>query len=135
LGFFAGSNLTGGGTNNIYIANVGPDPIGTESNTIRLGTQIATTATIPPLAFPMPAHTDTYIAGIFGSTTSAGLPVMVDSTGKLGTMPSSERFKEQVKPMDEASDAIFSLRPVTFHYKSDPAKEKTPQFGLIAEEV
>jgi hypothetical protein len=35
--------------------------------------------------------------------------------------------------MDKASDAILSLRPVTFHYRSD-AKE-TPQFGLIAEEV
>ncbi len=35
--------------------------------------------------------------------------------------------------MDKASEAIISLRPVTFHYKTD-AKE-TPQFGLIAEEV
>jgi tRNA-dihydrouridine synthase len=37
--------------------------------------------------------------------------------------------------MDEASDSIFSLRPVTFRYKTEPAKEKTLQFGLIAEEV
>ena len=35
--------------------------------------------------------------------------------------------------MDKASDAILSLRPVTFHYKTDT--KGTPQFGLIAEEV
>ena len=35
--------------------------------------------------------------------------------------------------MDEASEAILALKPVTFHYKND--KTTTPQFGLIAEEV
>jgi hypothetical protein len=35
--------------------------------------------------------------------------------------------------MDKASEAIFSLKPVTFHYKND--KTNIPQFGLIAEEV
>jgi uncharacterized coiled-coil protein SlyX len=35
--------------------------------------------------------------------------------------------------MEKASEAILSLRPVTFHYKSDV--DETPQFGLIAEEV
>ena len=35
--------------------------------------------------------------------------------------------------MDKASEAIFSLQPVTFHYKKDPAA--LPQFGLVAEEV
>jgi hypothetical protein len=35
--------------------------------------------------------------------------------------------------MGQASEGILSLRPVTFHYKTDG--ENTPQFGLIAEEV
>jgi hypothetical protein len=35
--------------------------------------------------------------------------------------------------MNKASEAIFSLKPVTFHYKND--KTNIPQFGLIAEEV
>src|SRR5947207_5281563 len=35
--------------------------------------------------------------------------------------------------MDNASESIMALRPVTFHYKSD--KQSTAQFGLIAEEV
>jgi hypothetical protein len=139
LGFFAGSNLQDGGTNNIYVGNVGPDPIGSESNTIRIGTQTATTATIgnPPIeSHPMPAHTGTYIAGIFGSSTiTPGMPVYVDSNGKLGTLPSSERFKKDVKPMTNASEKIFSLKPVTFRYKPEVTRDPTPQFGLVAEEV
>jgi hypothetical protein len=61
-------------------------------------------------------------------------PVLVDSTGKLGTTSgSSRRFKHEIKPMDRASEVILALHPVTFHYKSD--NKNTPQFGLIAEEV
>jgi Chaperone of endosialidase len=135
LGFFAGSNLNGG-NNNIFIANVGPVPIGSESNTIRIGTQIPATATTATESHPMPAHTDTYIAGIFGSSTGTpGMPVYVDANGKLGTVPSSTRFKKDVEPMKHASEAIFSLRPVTFHYKPEVTKDATIQFGLVAEEV
>jgi Chaperone of endosialidase len=59
--------------------------------------------------------------------------VVIDSAGQLGTASSSRRFKEEIKPMDKASEAILALKPATFHYKSD--KTGTPQFGLIAEEV
>jgi hypothetical protein len=48
-------------------------------------------------------------------------------------MSSSERFKKDIRPMDESSDVLLSLKPVTFHYKND--SENIPQFGLIAEEV
>jgi uncharacterized coiled-coil protein SlyX len=57
----------------------------------------------------------------------------VSDTGQLGTAASSERFKKDVATMDKASEAILSLRPVTFHYRTDT--KGTPQFGLIAEEV
>jgi hypothetical protein len=59
--------------------------------------------------------------------------VVVDSAGQLGTVSSSGRFKKDVKPMDQASEAVLALKPVTFHYKSD--KTNRPEFGLIAEEV
>jgi hypothetical protein len=59
--------------------------------------------------------------------------VVVDSAGQLGTASSSRRFKEEIKPMDKASEAVLALKPVTFRYKN--AKKGTPQFGLIAEEV
>jgi Chaperone of endosialidase len=61
------------------------------------------------------------------------LPVVIDSAGQLGTVSSSRRFKQQITPMDKASESILALEPVTFHYKSD--KTDTAQFGLIAEEV
>ena len=60
-------------------------------------------------------------------------PVVVSADGQLGTVASSQRFKKDIATMEKASEAILSLRPVTFHYKTDT--KGTPQFGLIAEEV
>jgi hypothetical protein len=134
LGFFAGGNLNDGG-NNIYLGNVGPVPIGSESNTIRLGTQTATTVTTADGTHAIPAHTATYIAGIYSTPVAKGLVVKVDSTGHLGTVGSSGRFKEQIKPMGNASEAILGLKPVTFRYKKEIDPERTPEFGLVAEDV
>jgi len=134
LGFFAGSNLSGDGTNNIYIGNVGPVPIGTESNTIRLGTQTASIGTYFSESHPMPAHTATFIAGISG-TAVAGAAVKVNANGQLGVAPSSERFKEDIKPMDKASEAILALKPASFRYKKEIDPTRTAQFGLVAEQV
>jgi len=60
---------------------------------------------------------------------------MIDSAGKLGTVVSSARFKDAIKPMNRASEAILALKPVTFRYKEELDPDKIPQFGLIAEEV
>jgi predicted ribosome quality control (RQC) complex YloA/Tae2 family protein len=57
----------------------------------------------------------------------------VSVDGQLATVVSSERFKKDIATMEKASEIILSLRPVTFHYKTDT--KDTPQFGLIAEEV
>src|SRR5207248_8988267 len=59
----------------------------------------------------------------------------VTTTGKLGIMTSSERFKGAIKPMDKASEAILALKPVTFRYKRELDPDGIPQFGLIAEQV
>ena len=77
----------------------------------------------------------TWIANVYGITTQSGTtaPVIVSDHGQLGTVVSSERFKKDITTMEKASEAILSLRPVTFHYKSDV--KDIPQFGLIAEEV
>jgi hypothetical protein len=77
----------------------------------------------------------TWIKNIYGTTTISAttLPVLVSQDGQLGTASSSRRFKKEIKPMDQSSEGILGLKPVTFHYKSD--KTSTPQFGLIAEEV
>ncbi|HJW38899.1 MAG TPA: tail fiber domain-containing protein [Candidatus Udaeobacter sp.] len=114
LGVFAGQNITG--NNNLDIGNGG---LAGESDTIRIGN---------------PSNTRAFIAGTFGVTTGgAAIPVLIDAMGQLGTVSSSRRFKNEIKPMDSASESILGLKPVTFHYKSD--KAGTPQFGLIAEEV
>jgi hypothetical protein len=116
VGSAAGSFVTGGNFN-IEIGSVG----GTDSNTIRLGT--------------VGQQTSAYIAGIYGVTVAGGIGVIVDSNGHLGTSTSSARFKENIKPMDTASEAILSLRPVTFRYKKQLDPKAIPQFGLVAEQV
>jgi hypothetical protein len=80
-------------------------------------------------------QTGTFVAGIFGSTVASGVGVIVNSSGKLGTVLSSERFKEAIRPMDKTSEAILSLQPVTFRYKQELDPEGIPQFGLVAEQV
>jgi uncharacterized coiled-coil protein SlyX len=74
-----------------------------------------------------------FIGNIFGTTVSGGTAVFINSFGQLGTVSSSRRFKNDIKPMDNASEAILALKPVTFHYKRDT--KDTTQFGLIAEDV
>jgi hypothetical protein len=66
---------------------------------------------------------------------ASGAAVLVDSNGHLGTLTSSKRFKEEIRPMNKTSEAIFSLEPVTFRYKKEIDPAGTSQFGLIAEEV
>ena len=117
LGVSAGYNCHTG-NNNIYIGNAGNRA---DNNKIRIGT--------------VETHEHTFIAGISGVTVPAGVGVIVGTDGKLGTIVSSERFKEAIKPMDKASEAIHSLQPVTFHYKKEFDPEAIPQFGLVAEDV
>jgi Chaperone of endosialidase len=114
IGFQAGITLANG-NNNIYIGNQGA---GDESQTIRIGT----------------AQAQTFIAGIAGAIVSNASPVEVDIiTGRLGTVPSSARYKQDILPMGNRSEKVLELRPVTFAYKDDA--RKVTHFGLVAEEV
>ena len=138
LGYAAGNNnMTGSnniavgnsagfystGSNNVYIANWGS---AAESSTIRIGTQ----------GTGQGQQNITYIAGIYGSTASGGVPVYINSNGQLGTSGSSRRFKEQIRDMGDSSSSLVKLRPVTFLYKPEYDQgERTLQYGLIAEEV
>jgi Chaperone of endosialidase len=118
IGVSAGEDLTTG-DNNI---DIGFNVVGVagEANTIRIGnTDI----------------TDTFIRGISGATASGGAAVFVNGNGKLGTMTSSARFKDEIKPMERASEALFALKPVTFRYKKGIDPQNIPQFGLVAEDV
>jgi hypothetical protein len=115
LGSGAGSSLTTG-SNNIDIGNEG---VAGEQRTIRIGSS---------------SQTRTFVAGISGVGVT-GAAVVVNAGGQLGTTTSSKRFKDEVKPMDKASEAILALKPVTFHYKKEIDPEAKSQFGLIAEDV
>src|SRR5262249_37214389 len=102
IGASAGYAVQGGGGNNIEIGAMGQP--GDQGN-IRIGTK---------------GHQNTVqIAGIYGRTIPQGVPVVTDSFGRLGTVISSARFKEDIQPMDKASEAILSLKPVTFRYKKE----------------
>ncbi len=76
-----------------------------------------------------------FIGEIFGQTSSGGTAVFIDSNGRLGTATSSRRFKEGIKPMEQASEALFALKPVTFRYKKEIDPTSASQFGLVAEDV
>jgi hypothetical protein len=117
MGVAAGQNLTTG-NNNIDIGNLG---IAGESNKIRIGT--------------VGVQQATFIAGIRGTIVPGGVGVIVGLNGQLGTVSSSGRFKEAIKPMDQASEAILALKPVTFRYKHELDPAGIPQFGLVAEQV
>jgi hypothetical protein len=76
-----------------------------------------------------------YIASIFGQTSVSGIPVLINSSNKLGTTTSSKRFKEDIKPMDKASETLFALKPVSFRYKKEIDPVGISQLGLVAEDV
>jgi hypothetical protein len=80
-------------------------------------------------------QTATFIAGISGATVAGGVGLIIDTNGHLGTVTSSARFKEAIKPMEKASEAILALQPVTFRYKHELDPDGIPQFGLVAEQV
>jgi hypothetical protein len=116
IGRLAGSGISSG-SNNIDIGNSAP---GNESDTIRIGS----------------TQTRAFLAGVDGATSSSGVAVYVNSSGQLGTVTSSLRFKEDVEDMGEATGDLMKLRPVTFHYKAPyDDGSRLLQYGLIAEEV
>ena len=126
VGFIALSNNTGGSGNIALGAGAGFN-VTSADNVICIG------------ALGANVSNRCYIGHIRGATVGNGdgINVIVDSEGQLGTSNSSRRFKKDIKPMDQTSEAILTLKPVTFHYKNLDSKkaENTPQFGLIAEDV
>lgn len=102
LGYSAGLNLTTGAGN--VCIGYGVLGFAGESNTTR-------------------------IKNIYSSVAS-GRAVHVNSDNKIGTLVSSRRFKEEIKPMDKASEAILALKPVSFHYKKEIEPNGAMMFGL-----
>ena len=127
------------GSNNVAIGRDAGTNLTTGSNNIVIGAGLlGNSADTNVTRIGKTTQKKVFIGGIYGIAEPAGSgikPVYINSNGQLGTTPpaSSARFKELIKPMEKASEGILSLKPVTFRYKDDT--ERTPQFGLIAEEV
>ena len=119
LGYSAGSSLTTGGNN----IDIGANVLGNagEANTIRIGKS--------------GTQNRTFIAGISGKTVASGVGVIIGANGQLGTVQSSARYKDDIRPMATTSESILKLKPVTFRYQQEFDPDKIPQFGLIAEDV
>jgi hypothetical protein len=116
-----GNNTSGSG--NIVLGNVAGSGITTADDVICIG------------AGGENVDGGCYIGGIFNGTSSGGSAVFINSAGKLGTSTSSKRFKNEIKPMEQASEALYALKPVSFHYKKEIDPRGTKQFGLLAEDV
>jgi trimeric autotransporter adhesin len=116
IGSFCGQTLSPTDNNNILIGSfVG---VSGDAGVIRIGGTAQTTA---------------YMSGIYGVTSPSSTAVEINSSGQLGTIVSSIRYKKDVYDMNEESDRLFELEPVSFVYTSDPTE--TVQYGLIAEQV
>ncbi len=134
-------NLQGGDNTAIGIAALSNNTTG--SNNVALGSGAGASATtgsnnvyIGAGMQGVAGESDAcYIKSIFGQTSATGIPVLVNSNNKLGTTMSSKRFKKEIRPMDNASDALLALKPVTFRYKEEIDPAGTTQFGLVAEQV
>ena len=125
LGWTAGGYQSTG-SSNVYIGTYAGANQTAGSNNVYIGSNIAGTAG---------ENNSCYIGSIWGQTSPGGVAVFINNAGKLGMMTSSRRFKEDIKPMSDASEALFALKPVTFRYKKEIDPKGLAQFGLVAEEV
>jgi hypothetical protein len=131
--------LTATGSGNIGIGpNAGQSAPITNANSIYIGTQGTNTDAAGTIAIGTAANqTSFFAAGISGVTTGLeSVPVVIDANGQLGTILSSQRFKEDIQDMGDASSGLLRLRPVTYRYKQSYNDGSKPlDYGLIAEEV
>jgi hypothetical protein len=124
VGVRALDHNTSGNLNIALGVNAGHDVV-TAQNAICIGLNV----------FGADVGDSCFIGNIFGQTSASGAAVYVNSNHKLGTLTSSCRFKDDIKPMERVSEALFALKPVTFHYKKEMDPAGMQQFGLVAEQV
>jgi uncharacterized coiled-coil protein SlyX len=143
VGAFAGNQLTAG-DNNVFIGKqAGGSFTSAGDNKIFIGSQAGSAATSASNVICIGASGEnvdnhTYIGNINSTSVSGGNAdfVTIDlTTGLLGYLSSSCRYKEDIKPIDKASEALFALKPVSYRYKKDIDRTQSLDYGLIAEDV
>ncbi|HEY4255798.1 MAG TPA: tail fiber domain-containing protein [Candidatus Udaeobacter sp.] len=132
------ANISGSGNTAIGDGALGINTIGHGNTALGdgAGSNVTTASNVISIG-SMGANMDNscFIGNIFGSTSSNGVAVLINSNGQLGTMTSSQRFKENIKPMGNASEVLYALTPVSFRYKRNIDPDGTLQSGLVAEDV
>jgi Chaperone of endosialidase len=113
------------GSSNVAVGLLAGDNVTTADNVICIGTDVQGEN----------VSNSCYIGNIWNQQSFSGQTVFVNSDGKLGNSTSSRRFKDEIKPMDKASEALLALQPVTFRYKKEFDPSGAIQFGLVAEDV
>ena len=110
----------------------------------RVSSPAMATCALAPESAALKGKATTLISKMFGTNRSLTLPILTilslsTPTADLDTprnvAPSSRRYKQDIKPMDKASEVLFVLKPVTFRYNKDLDPNERPQWGLVAEEV
>jgi len=131
------SNITGGG-NTAYGLSALPNNSTGDHNTalgINAGNLVFTANNVIAIGTPGGNVSDSCYVGNIWNRPGGSQAVYVNADGKLGAQVSSLRFKDQIKPLGEASEVIYGLRPVSFRYKPEIEPTRPLNFGLIAEEV
>jgi uncharacterized coiled-coil protein SlyX len=122
VGQAALSNNTSG-SNNIAVGEFAGLAVTTSNNVIAIGVQ------------GQDISDSCFIGNIFNAMAPSGSAVFIDANNRLGTITSSKRFKEDIKPIGKSSEALLELKPVAFRYKKEIDPAARSQFGLVAEEV
>jgi len=125
MGDGAGELITSGNNNTCLGASSGFG-ISTASGVVAIGTGGAN------------VDNTTYIRNVGTDTVNGAGTDFVTvnlTTGRVGHVASSRRYKENIKPMDNASEALYSLKPVTYCYKKEIDPTQGLEYGLVAEDV
>jgi hypothetical protein len=130
VGSFALDTVTTG-SNNTAVGDQAGAGLTTGDGNVYLGYQVGATSTDTNV---------TRIRNIGSTPIVGGINVVVSGTGGngdqiLGYVSSSRRYKQDVEPMDRASEGLFALKPVTFRAKGSVESAQFKHYGLIAEDV
>ena len=119
-------NLLSGSNNTAVGWRAGDNYTGGESGDISIGSQVTGVAG---------ENNTTRIGNITSTTFTTGGFFLYEVNGAIGVFTSSRKFKDDIKPIDKASETIYSLNPVTFRAKAEADPSRPRGFGLIAEDV
>lgn len=132
-------NTTGGGNTAVGTAALASNTIGGDNTALgnEAGSNITASGNVcigAGVSGVAGESNITRIRNVYGSVATERA-VYVTSDNRIGTLSSSRRYKEEIAPMNQASETLFALKPVTFRYKKAIDPVRLLSFGLIAEDV